>query len=591
MSLDFKEFFNVLENSDFEEQPVPLETFLYSKDYMGMIPLGNVAEEIIRRGSQIYREHTLISLYGQKEGRRKWLENANELILALGKSAGKDLDSQLICCYIVYQLLCLKDPAGYFGKPAEDNIDIVNVATNAKQANTVFFAGLKTRIKKCPWFAGKYIARSNDIEFNKNIRIHSLNSEGEGTEGLNILVAVLDEIDGFDESDEAPKAHKMYKTLTGTVHSRFEDVGKVLLLSFTRSKKGFMMTHYESCIAEKNVIKRKHTFKLNDDLPDGIEENEFSIEWDEDHIISYKYSKVWAFRRATWEVNFTKTPETFKMDFYRDPDDALARFCCCPTDTSGATWFRNKERVDECFSSPNGLQAPTDDEDVIIQPDPDKTYYMHVDLARVQDNCAVALAHVTSFVQAKWESEQEISPKVKIDLVRYWKPDRTRPIDFSDVRSFIIKLKRLGFNIVLVTFDRWRSDGVIEHLQNVGINADVLSVGPDHYSELALLMGEERIDGPDVELLREELKKLVVLPNGKIEHTSKSSKDLSDAVAGAAYNAATYTPRDDEEVTVLTAQDFHRAPAQKPMNDNVIRKPERTMPEDISDFLSNIKML
>jgi hypothetical protein len=588
MNIDFSDFLGALEDDIWLEKPVDLNTFLYDKQYLGLnIVLSPLQFEIVQRGSQVLNRETLEALYPDDIDFIK--PYSREIILPLGKSSGKDLLSQLICCYIVYQLLCLKDPAGYYGKPMGDNIDIVNVAINAKQANNVFFSGLKTRIKLCPWFQGKYTPRQSDIEFQHNIRIHSLNSEGEGTEGLNILVAVLDEIDGFDEADpECPKGNAMYKTLRGTVASRFERNGKVLLLSFPRRKDGFILKHYNESIAEKEVIVRSYTFKLDEDLPDGTPGNEFDISWEEDHIISYKFSHVWAIKRATWEVNPEKTPDTFKMEFYHDPDDALARFAAAPTDAADGGWYKNKQRIDEVFSKMNGIDVVTGHSEFIIKPNPDKLYFAHVDLARVQDNCAVAIAHVEHFKKAMYDLEDKISPYVVVDVVKYWKPDRTRPIDFADVREFIISAKRAGFNIKLVTFDRWNSDLTIEHLNSVAIPADKLSVDQHTYSELALLMGQQMVEGPDVELLRDELKKLVVLPNGKVDHTNKSSKDLSDAVAGAVYNASIHTPRDMGDLEVMTYADIikaNREAGQKPSR-NAIDPPK--MPKEIEDFLSSV---
>lgn len=588
--MDFSDFIGALEDDIYVERPVNLNTFLYDKHYLGLtITLSDVQVDIVQRGSQIYHMSTLKELYADNADSIK--PPARELILTVGKSSGKDMLSQLICCYIVYQLLCLKDPAGYYGKPIGDNIDIVNVAVNAKQANNVFFSGLKTRIKHCPWFAGKYNPRQSDIEFNHNIRIHSLNSEGEGTEGLNILVAVLDEIDGFDENDpETPNANKMYKTLRGTVASRFEQNGKVLLLSFPRRKDGFIMRHYNDSIAEKNTIIRTHTFQLDESLPPGVPGNEFSIEWEEDHIISYKFSHVWALRRPTWDVNKTKTPDTFKMEFYHDVDDALARFAASPTDNIEGSWFPAKDKIDAAFTKTNGITEITGPTEIKLKPIPDKQYYVHVDLARVQDNCAVSMAHVDKFKKAMFDAEGEISPLVVVDIVRYWKPDRTRPVDFADVRDFLISLKRAGFNLSLVTFDRWNSDQIIEQLNSVGIKAEKLSVDRDHYSELALLMGQHMIDGPDVELLKDELKKLVVLPNGKVDHTNKSSKDLSDAVCGAVYNASFHTPRQFGDLEVMTYADIikqNREAERQQAENNVIRQP-KSMPKEIADFLDGV---
>lgn len=599
MRIDFSEYLGALDEDEFEEIPVDVETFVYSKDYLGFPKLSDYQLEIVKIGSQIYKEHTLKRLHGEREGAKLWRQNKKELIMALGKGSGKDALSTIICAYVVYQLLCLKDPAEYYGKPSGDAIDIINVAINADQAANVFFKGFKTRVQKCPWFAGKFRALQKSIVFKKEITVYSGNSEGEATEGYNILLAVLDEIDGFDEGSKEeghPSANAMYDTLSATVSSRFDDVGKVLLLSFPRSKDGFIMTKYNDAIAEREEINYQYTFKLDEDLDDGVEENEFSIEWIEDDIISYKFPEVWAMRRPTWKVNPTKTINSFKRDFYKNPDDALGRFACNPSDATDGGWFRAKEKIDAAFSGKNALSDVTGDVQFIGQVDLTKEYYIHVDLARVQDNCAIAMAHVESWQKTVFDAEGEMSPNVVVDLVRYWKPDRNRPVDFSDVRDFVISIKRYGYNIKLVTFDRWNSDQTIKHLNDSDIQAEKLSVGRDHYTDLATLMGEHRIKGPNVDLLKSELKKLVVLPNGNVDHTNKSSKDLSDAVCGAAYNAAVHTPR-QTTIDVVTYADMMKArreenklKQEKIENDNVIRAPKQSMPEEIEAFLAGLRV-
>ena len=256
--LDWSDYMGALDEDEFEEIPVDVETFVYSKDYLGFPKLSEYQLEIVKIGSQIYKEHTLKRLHGEVEGARLWRQNKKELIMALGKGSGKDALSTIICAYVVYQLLCLKDPAEYYGKPSGDAIDIINVAINADQAANVFFKGFKTRVQKCPWFAGKYRALQKSIVFKKEITVYSGNSEGEATEGYNILLAVLDEIDGFDEGSKEeghPAANAMYDTLSATVSSRFDDIGKVLILSFPRSKDGFIMTKYHDAIAEKEEAK------------------------------------------------------------------------------------------------------------------------------------------------------------------------------------------------------------------------------------------------------------------------------------------------------------------------------------------------
>ena len=160
---------------------------------------------------------------GTKEGAQHYKKyTKNEIILQLGKGSGKDHTSTVGCAYTVYKLLCLKDPARYFGKPPGDAIDIINVAINAQQAKNVFFKGFKTKIEKSPWFAGKFNAKAESIEFDKSITVYSGHSERESHEGLNLMMAVLDEISGFElESTtghaQAKTASSIYKMYKGSV--------------------------------------------------------------------------------------------------------------------------------------------------------------------------------------------------------------------------------------------------------------------------------------------------------------------------------------------------------------------------------------
>lgn len=508
--------------------------------------------------------------------------------------SGKDLLSEIICARVVYFLLCLKNPAGYYGKPQDDAIDIVNVARDSLQASAVYFKGLKTRIKHCKWFNGKYKALALTLEFDKSITVHSKNSESEGTEGLNILLAILDEWDSFDKGDTTSNGDAMYKTLRGTVSSRFDDVGKLLILSFPRKKDGAMMKKYNEFVADKIVTKYSHTFVLNPELPPGTENNEFSVEWEEDEIISYKYSNVWALRRPTWRVNPTKTIDSFIMDFYADPADALGRFAACPQDTDGINdWYKDKAKVDATFVNLNGVGA---DGSIRLEPNSEKQYYIHVDLALKQDNAALALAHVEDFKRFKIASTVlDAAPHVIVDLVRYWKPSKDRPLDFTDIREFIISLRRKGFDIRKVTFDRWNSDQIMKALNEIGIRAEKLSVARDHYNEFALTMGENRLVGPDSELLKKELKTIIINDKGKVDHPGRTGNDLADAVCGAIFNATNLTPQKSGEIEIVTYADIKREKYDMQRTifekNNIINAPKTPIPAELKSFIEGIRIL
>jgi len=590
----FDDFLEALKDNHFEETPVDAKTFVESPDYLGQPGLSNIQYDIVEAMSQIYRKEDLQQIMGEEEGAKYYEKyTKNEIILQLGKGSGKDFTSTVACAYIVYKLLCLKDPARYFGKPSGDAIDLINVAINAQQAKNVFFKGFKSKIERSPWFAGKYEAKVDSITFDKSITVYSGHSERESHEGLNLLLAVLDEISGFATevgtgNEQGKTADNIYKAFRGSVDSRFPDLGKVVLLSFPRYNGDFISERYEAVIADKEVITKSHKFIINPLLPEDDKDNWFEITWDEDHIKSYKYPGVFALKRPTWEVNPTRKIDDFKIAFMTDLGDAMMRFACVPTYASDA-FFKQADKVRACMSIRNPLDTFRRFEEN-FKPDPEKVYYVHADLAQKHDKCAVAIAHVEKWVNVQVIKDYEqISPVVVVDAVAWWEPKVEGPVNLSEVKQWIQNLRRLGFNIGLVTFDRWQSFDIQNELQAVGIRTETVSVAKKHYEDMAMLVYEERLAMPAIELLFEELTELKIMKNDKVDHPRKKSKDLADAVCGSIFGAISYTPRDQNlEVEVHTFKDKPRRIDRLP--ENVIQyKPSQI--EDIKDYLDRLKTI
>jgi len=514
----------------------------------------------------------------------------------ISANSGKDYTSTISCAYAVYKLLCLKDPAKYYGKPPGDAIDIINIAINAVQANRVFFKGFKTRIERCPWFAGKFEAKANYIEFDKSVIVHSGHSQSEGWEGYNVLIAILDEISGFDlesttGNEKAKTAGSIYRMYRGSVDSRFPDFGKVVLLSFPRFKNDYIQQRYNEVVAQKETIIRTHEFKIDPELPDDIQENKFSVDWEEDHIISYRIPKVFALRRPTWDVNPTRKIEDFTIAFYTDPVDALGRFACMPPDSQDA-FFRSRDKVETAFSNLNSALDENNRFAEWFKPEEDKVYYIHVDLAQKVDRCAVTLAHVDKWINIKVGNQtSESAPIVVVDAIRWWTPKSTETVDFTDVKDYIISLRALGFNIRLVTFDRWNSVDIMQQLKSNGMNCEVLSVAKKHYQDMALGVMEERIKGPYNKIIIEELLQLRVIKD-KIDHPRSGSKDLADATCGAIYNAIALTPRDlNQEVEIRTydyEDEREEIESLAKRRSGVIQLPDRSgMPDRLREFMDS----
>lgn len=620
-----KSLFNQLSGADFEEMPVDVYEFVTSEDYCGLKELSEHQYSLVKAMSQIYKKETLLALYGDEaRADKRWRETYREVIMQLGKGSGKDFTSTVAVSYVVYLLLCLKDPALYYDKPKGDSIDIINIAINSDQANRVFFKNFVERIRNNPWFENKYEEKQGSIEFDKNITVYSGHSEREAFEGYNTLLVILDEISGFalesnsgnQNAKTAPAIYDMYKA---SVTSRFAQFGKLVLLSFPRFEDDFIQQKYKDAIwgvpnengirpmlGEMETIERAATLKIDPDLPDGTEGNEFEIKWDEDHIIRYAYPYTFALRRPSWEVNPTKDLQTdYALDFYRNPGDALGRFACKPSNLKDG-FFKRADKIEAAFRTVNGV----DEEGVFhpqFKPKPDTRYFIHVDLAQKHDHCAVAMGHIDNWIEYNIGSSgiKEYLPLVKIDAVRWWTPTKDKSVDFKEVIDYIKKVRREGFDLKLVTFDRWNSHDTMQDLERNGIKTDMLSVDKKHYDDFLITMYDDRLIGPKVDLLIKELGELRQVIKGQkvtIDHPRKGSKDLSDAVCGAIWNSVAHTPREQElEADAMTLTDLRKqvreldteeADKQRDFEErNVTVVPKANLdeaPKDVQDMVANL---
>lgn len=158
-------------------------------------------------------------------------------VIRCGKGGGKGTLGSCLEAYVFYLLMCLRDPFSYFGIGREDGLDLVNVATNAKQAEEKFFSRVMQRIKTHPWFLDNFrivdhgkvrssggpnrrgdfsIAQRYAVMETLNggiIRLSSLSSENEGWEGGNILFSAFDEVSGFASDVGLIRARKIYRSL------------------------------------------------------------------------------------------------------------------------------------------------------------------------------------------------------------------------------------------------------------------------------------------------------------------------------------------------------------------------------------------
>ena len=529
INLEFKDFDRLLRQDELEEEPVPIDVFVQDRKYLGLPALSEIQMEIVKHSTQIFKEPTLHKLMGEEAGSEYYNKYTdNEVICMLGKGSGKDHCSRISIAYTTYLLHCLRDPLNYYGKANGVYIDLLNLAVNAQQAQRVFFEPLKNLLLSSPFFneVGFEPRVSEIFFFSRPVRCFSGHSESEGWEGYEVMTVVLDEIAAFKTDAELRgevrskgSASAIYNMSKLSVMSRFPEVGKVILLSFPRYKGDFIETRYYSANEKEEP-------------------------------------KTWTVKAATWEVNPTIKQEDLKSEYIRNPVEARARFECEPPNMEDA-YFRDPDLVRKAF---NYADSPIDDETGAFKPwfnnSDGRIRFIHVDLALKRDRAALCVVHGAGMKEIQTSIGTEVLPVVNVDLVHSWEATVGQEINFASIRQMIVDLCR-KFDVAKVTFDRWQSVEMIQSLKSQGINADFHSVKKTDYDTLLTAIYDTRLRGYwNHILVEEELLKLRLFGNNRIDHPASGSKDLADALAGAVANCVKNISVDTEiDIEIMYPRD------------------------------------
>ncbi len=209
-------------NSIYDEIPVDPMEFIESSKYLGL------KDVMFNRIKYLFCE------IDDDEIREAWL--------ALGRGSGKSYLSSALTLRSLYRLLCLKSPQKYFNIAPETEIVSINVSVNASQAKRVIFKTIVGRLAISPWFEGKYEVLTAEVRFpEKNIMAYAGNSSSPGWLGYSFIHAILDEADWFVDNQNRSNAQELLDTLIGSLRTRWQDAGKLIVISSPASDSGFIM--------------------------------------------------------------------------------------------------------------------------------------------------------------------------------------------------------------------------------------------------------------------------------------------------------------------------------------------------------------
>ncbi|MFW6026631.1 MAG: terminase TerL endonuclease subunit, partial [Candidatus Woesearchaeota archaeon] len=467
-----------------------------------------------------------------------------ELVLVLGRRAGKDVLASLIAAYEAMKLLECPggDPYALYELSEANTINILTVANSSDQAETAF-KEIKSRILNSPYFKDKYIRdgigtksiylltpkdKKDNIEKRKqklppkkgSVGIIVGHSNSDSLLGMGCMVLILDEVASYKQTGGSSSGDRIYQALTPSVSTYCRKI-------YQTDENGNIKLNNHN---QKIIKKRIYDGKIISISSPRAKEGKFYNLYKTAKEVPYRL----AFRLPTWEANPTHTKASLRESSPLSEVEFMMEFGA-EFSGAGAETFFTEDQVDSAFYSDISNKNIGE---------PGKIYFVHIDPATSSHNYALVVGHKEYYLNKETKKTEYV---IIIDHIKYWRPQKGQPIDEDEVIDYIISLKR-KFNIVLLTYDQWNSQANIKELRRNSIPHKMTRFSKKYkmmiYKELENLVNSKRIKIPYHELLRNEMLELKrrFTANGfkvfpKQSGDGVKSDDIIDAVAAVCYTS------------------------------------------------------
>lgn len=488
--------------------------------------------------------------------------------------------ASIIMTYMVHWVTCLKDPQGFFNLMPGSRIAFMLMSTKDSQAKEVLFGDIKARIEPSPWFKQNAVYDpnfKNQLRFDKDIWVIPGNSAETSFEGYNILGGILDEGDSHRSTSEKDFAEAGYDTIHARINSRFNDPatrdhrGLLVVIGQMKKESGFMARKKKELEADQNAMvvtmtiwealgwepRAGHPGFI---LPDGTRDS-FFYDHRKRQIIPRLAAAMIGGERARYIIEI---PNAYKKDFETNPAKALRDLAGMPPSTD-SPFISQEDKIIDCTDRWKESHWDVDENGVRVGEQPiigpmnnpalssklrardSVPRYGHLDIATSGDGDALgfAIGHVSKLV----EIDDEVKPYIVIDMLLRIKARPGEEIILSDFRRIVYDLRdERKFRIKQITLDGFQSTDTRQQFNKRKIASDYLSVDKTTapYYDLREAILEGRIEFPpymtklnhgdldDVDIVVKELRELSEVGH-KIDHPTKGSKDVADAIAGVVH--------------------------------------------------------
>lgn len=510
---------------DYKEIPVDLDTFLCNDRYLG---------KVTRNGEGIY-PYWKTAMHQIFDAGNKYHECMFTGATRIGKS------STAITCtaYMLYRLMCLKDPQKFFNKKEESKFSILFFNVTKELSRGVAFREFNDTLAASPWFMEHgtlskserdfyYIPEGGKvvIDFGSDVA-HSL--------GKQVYVGFMDEINfarsGIKDINKAKANIKAtYDSIVARVEGTFrqngEVWGKIFAVSSKKGDSDFMEDHIQQQMTAGNehmIVFDKPQWEV---LPPGqFNPEKFYIAIGDRHHTGFVVEND--SEQALSELKeqgyqLMQVPLDMKTNFLADFDISLRDLAGIAV--PGALSFISQDILDTNIVQDRQnpflneiLEIGTKDSytieeffhlELVPKYIKNMDLFIHLDLSLNDDKSGISGSGIVDRKDIVQDNGKTVSMPVfahafSVDI----KAPRGDKIPYAKITNFIVWLRSQGFNIELISRDQFQSEYMAQLLEAQGFKTEKISLDrtPDGYMALRSILLEQRVQMLDVKLLQDEL--------------------------------------------------------------------------------------
>ena len=567
-----------LKYSDFEEIPVDILTFISEDRYLG-------------RGLYIVDDFT---------GERKctvfpyWLEKLQEIfpdnlttryntvILTGSIGLGKSFIAVICQLYLLYRMMCLKDPYTYYGLQPIDKITFSMLNVTLEAAQGVGWDKMQQLLQSSDWFMerGNMNASRTNPQWQppKGIEL-VFGSSNRHVVGRALFSNFSDEVNfgvGNNVEKQKAKLKKMISQIDARMISRFGKGTYLPTMNIIASSKDSEQAFMESYIEMKRQNESKTTLIV--DEPQWIVRNDKGSPNDPGSFYIAVGNKFLAHEllpigATEEEVNayrekgyfMLKVPPIYREAFEDNIDLALTDNAGISTSSSTkyisgvrlnqikTDTYKNPFTKDiiEVGNSPDDIAQYSNFFDISrINPrDLARPLFIHLDMSLSGDKTGIAGIWITGKRPQAVGEDPSKELEFKVAFSVSVKAPKGFQVSFEKNRNFIRWLRDRGFAIKGISSDTYQSAQIQQQLKGDGFKTKILSVDrvdsatrsclPYAFFKSAIYERHLQLY-KDCTLLTEEIVSLERLSDGHIDHPQNFSKDQADAVCGALFLASEF---------------------------------------------------